>query len=485
MPSTIQSTDSVVELKSEAVIPPGFRALGACFSEFLSPHLLLDTARRRSMDRYRRITFTAFTSLGSKAIGLITAVIVVPLTFRYLGPERYGLWMTMTSFVLFLGFADLGLGNGLTARIAEADGDDDHHRIARLVSCAFYSLLSLSILLFAAFAVVARAINWKSLYGLQTVFATHEAGVATAILVICSLANMPLGTVLRVQIGLQQGFVADLWNACGSLLALAGILLVVHYGNGLPALVLAVAGMPLLVTLCNWLVQFFYVRPTLLPRPQLFDSKVARQLLAVGGIFFLQQCFGLIYYLSDNLVIARTMGAVQVAHYAVIQRIFSIGLITQYLVAPLWPALGEALARQDLHWASRAAGRALIATFFVSTFCALPLLVTSRYLVTRWSGLDPGPIDMLRIGFAVWVVLVGYIATMNALLNQERVIRRHLAIFGTASIVSLILKIIFATHGSVAGVIWATNIGFGVIYVVPTLLLARRSLYPKSLEVYP
>ena len=54
----------------------------------------------------------------------------------------------------------------------------------------------------------------------------------------------------------------------------------------------------------------------------------------------------------------------------------------------------------------------------------------SRYLVTRWSGVDPGPIDLFPVGFAVWVVLVGYIAIMNALLNQDRMMRSHVIIFG-------------------------------------------------------
>lgn len=460
----------------------GLRTLSGLLTEFRAPHTVADLHRRRSIDRYRRITLTAFTSIGSKGISLLSAVIIIPLTFRYLGAERYGLWMTITSFVLFLGFADLGLGSGLTARIAEADGDDDHHRIERLVTCAFYTLLALCILLLVSFACILPFVNWRLLYGLHTALAAQEAGLATTILVLCTLASMPLGTVLRVQAGYQQGFVADLWNATGSLLALIGILLVVEHGGGLSALVLTVAGIPLLVTLCNWLVQFHFVRPSLRPKLALFDSCIARQLLAVGGIFFVQQCFGLIYYLSDNLVIARTMGAVQVAHYAVVQRIFSIGLITQYLVAPLWPALGEALSRRDFRWAARAARRALLAAFVVSTLAAIPLLAASRTLIERWSGVDPGPIDLLRVGFAVWVVLVGYIATMSALLNQERMMRRHVAIYGSASIASLILKIVFATHDSVAGVIWATNIGFGVLYVVPTLLLARRTLGPVAME---
>ena len=49
-------------------------------------------------------------------------------------------------------------------------------------------------------------------------------------------------------------------------------------------------------------------------------------------------------------------------------------------------------------------------------------------------------------------------------------------IFGGASIASLLLKIEFARHGSLAGVIWATIIGFGVFYVGPATWLAFRSV---------
>ena len=100
----------------------------------------------------------------------------------------------------------------------------------------------------------------------------------------------------------------------------------------------------MIATACNWTYEFFHVRPSLRPSLALFDSGTAIQLAAVGGLFFVQQCFGLLYYVSDNIVIARTMGAAQVAQYAVLQRIFSIGLVAQYF-------MGAAVAQPlERHW---------------------------------------------------------------------------------------------------------------------------------------
>lgn len=441
-------------------------------AELLHPHRVKDEVRRRSFIRYRRVALTASTSLAAKGITLLTTVALLPISFRYLGAERYGLWMTITSFVLFLGFADLGIGNGLTVRIAQADGIDDQKRSAVLVSAAFYFLLPLSAVLSLTAIGVIHSIDLGALYGIRSPLASGEAAQATLFLLACTFAAMPLSVVLRVQTGLQQGFVADIWNAAGNLLGLIAVILVIRKSGGLPAMVLAMAGMPQVITLCNWVVQFFFVRPSLRPRLRLFCPNIALSLLAMGGMFFVQQCFGLIYYVSDNLVIARTMGSIEVARYALVQRLFSIGFATQYLVTPLWPAVGEALARRDFAWASQTARRAILFTVTVGLLFSVPLLLSSRYLITLWSGTDPGPMDLLRVGFAVWVVLIGYIAAMNAILNQELTMRRHLVILGAASLTSLAIKIAFALHGSLAGVVWGSNVAFGVIYVVPTLMLA-------------
>lgn len=443
----------------------------------------LSTENSRSHHRYRRAAMNGATSLLAKVVVLATTLITVPLTYHYLGTERYGLWMTITSVVLFLGFADFGVGNGVTTSIANADGLNSKDAAHRGVSCGFYLLAFLAGCLLFIFACFYSFIPWPSLYGTKTVLAGVEAGPASAVLLLCTALSMPLGIVLRIQLGYQEGYIGDLWNAAGNLIALGGIFLVIRGHGNLPMLVMAVAGAPLLATGVNCLVQFFYIRPWLRPSLALFDRKAALQLASVGFLFFLQQCFGLIYYVADNIVISREMGAAQVAHYAVLQRIFSIGLIAQYFMMPLWPAITEAVVRRDFAWARRTAKRAITFSIFTGAVCGTSLLLISRFLMKRWSGFDLGPVDSIRIGFAVWVVTVGFIAAMNAILNQPATMSRHLLLFGSASIASLILKIVFAAHGSLAGVIWSTTIAFGVIYVIPASRLAFKSLSDEEATV--
>ncbi len=48
----------------------------------------------------------------SRLLAAALAIVTVPLTIGYLGSERYGLWITISSVVAMINFADLGIGNG-------------------------------------------------------------------------------------------------------------------------------------------------------------------------------------------------------------------------------------------------------------------------------------------------------------------------------------------------------------------------------------
>src|SRR5690348_6591044 len=100
-------------------------------------HFNTSTDEGRSNERYRRAALTTATSLIAKLASVITFVVSVPLTVRYLGPERYGIWMTVASLVTMLSWADLGIGNGLMTLISESHGKTDEEAARAYVSSAF------------------------------------------------------------------------------------------------------------------------------------------------------------------------------------------------------------------------------------------------------------------------------------------------------------------------------------------------------------
>jgi O-antigen/teichoic acid export membrane protein len=110
--------------------------------------------------RYRRAALTAGAALAVRILSLGLTLITVPLTLGYLGPERYGLWVTISSIVAFLGFADLGLGNGVLNAVTRSLALGDAEKARRQVSSAVGLLTVIVVVLVAAFAIAAPVVPW-------------------------------------------------------------------------------------------------------------------------------------------------------------------------------------------------------------------------------------------------------------------------------------------------------------------------------------
>ena len=246
----------------------------------------------RSRERYRRAGFTAAAAFAAKIVGVAAAFVTVPLTLNYLGSERYGLWMTISSVSLMLGFADLGIGNGVLNAVADAHGRDDRRLGREAVSSGFFLLSLISVALVAVFAVVYTFVPWARVYNVTSADAIREAGPATAVFFLVWALNIPLGVVQRVQLGYQKGFVNYAWQAAGSLFALVGAVLAIVSEAGLPWLVLALTGGPLLAVALNGAVEFGWVRPWLRPAWSHVTHAVAGRILRLGVWFFIIQLCG-------------------------------------------------------------------------------------------------------------------------------------------------------------------------------------------------
>ncbi len=205
-----------------------------------------------SHERYRRAALTTLASVVGKAVNVFTSLLTVRLTLRYLGTERYGLWMSVTSIVSLLFFADLGIGNGLLTAIAEARGRDDVDAVHRNVSSAFFVLVGITAAFLGVFACTYPFIPWARVFNVSSPIAVHEAGPAVIVFLCCFLANIPLDVVQRVQTGHQEGYLANFWTIVGNVSGLVLLLIVMHRHGGLPWLILAILGGGVLGVLGNW-----------------------------------------------------------------------------------------------------------------------------------------------------------------------------------------------------------------------------------------
>jgi O-antigen/teichoic acid export membrane protein len=431
----------------------------------------------RAAARHRRAAITGITSAISRAVRIGVTLITIPLTLHYLGNERFGLWMTISSVLAMVGFADFGIGNGVLNTVATAYGKDDWEGIRRAISSGFAVLTGVGALILALFFFIYRFIDWGNLFRATTAVARTEAGPAMAVFAICFALNIPFDVVQRAQLGLQQGFLTNLWEVCSSVTALAGILAVIHFHFGLPALVVAFAGAPVVGTALNAGYFFGISRRDLLPRWHLVSQRTISQIAKLGGLFFVLQLVVAVSYSADNFIIARILGVADVTVFSIPQRMFSmITVVVTMLMMPLWPAYGEAISRGDMLWVRHTLSRTLLGVFVLTTVVSAILLLLSNKILFWWVGPQVHPPFLLLLGLAIWTVLSNCGSTLAMFLNGAGIVKFQVVTASIFGVGCLAAKVLLTHLYGITGVPWATIITYGILSALPCAFYVPRLL---------
>ena len=431
----------------------------------------VDGENARGRERYRRAGLSAATALGGRGLTTILSLLTVPLTLNYLGPERYGVWLTISSVIALLSFTDLGVGNGLLNAVTRSTARGDVTNARRQISSGLVLLTAVAVVLTLLAVACFPVVPWADVLAVSGRGAATEAGLAMAAWVACFLVGMPLGIATQVRLARQEGYIVHLTAAAGNVAAVGALLVGIAMQQGLPFLVVAMAGPPLVASAINGIVLFRRDAPELSPSRSLADRRTGVSLLRAGFLFFVLQISIAVAFTSDTLVVAHVIGPTAVAEYGVTSRLFMIpAAIAGMALAPLWPAYGEAIARGDIRWARATFARSIKAGLLTAGPAAAVLVLFGLPIIALWVGVSVTPPFQLVLGFGIWVVLSTLGTSVAMLLNGAHEIRMQAAAASVMAIVNLALSIWLTSRIGVAGVIWATVIAYSAFVLLPMAL---------------
>jgi len=437
-----------------------------------------DTPDARASERIRRASLTTLAAILARGISMLTPLISVPLTFQYLGLERYGMWQTIASFASFMAFADLGVGNGIVSPIAQADGRGDRDTIARTISTAFFMLAGVAVLLLVLYGATASFVPWFKVFNVKTPLAMAEAGPAMTVFIICFVLSVPISIVQKVQLAHQDGFNSYLWQCLGNLAGLGMVCLAVSRQFSLPILMLGLMGVPLLVTGLNGADYFGWRKPWLLPRRRYFDRVAAWKLLGASSSFLAISTLMSAGMGADNIITARLLGPDAVAHLSVPARMaIPLAVVGQMLYLPMWGANAEAIGRGDVAWVQQSVAKLTKMTVLFTSLGALVLLLAGPWavgLLTR-HGLETNYV--LLAGLGAWAIVVAASGPSFMVLNAAHVLRPQIYMYSAFLVLSVSAKLWLARRFGIEGIVWA-----GVVIYPLTIFLPLRASVDKTLK---
>jgi O-antigen/teichoic acid export membrane protein len=429
-----------------------------------------------------RIAAAASSGAVARVCSSLLTLVSLPLAVRYLGAERYGVWATIASSVVFLNLLDLGVASTLTNHIARAYAAGDKRYAARYASNALALSASVAVAGGLVFAVGWLRVDWMALFNVPASVPRSQVNGTVAVAGAVMLAGLPAALVNRIFAGYQEVHLSNALAAAGAVANLLGLLAGSAMRVSMPTLFVMSVGC---VTVCNCgalIATVLWYKPWLRPRFSLVEMSIARELLSSGSGFFLIQIAGAVVFSSDNLVVSHYLGAAQVTPYSVTWRLTGFTAILQSLVFPaLWPAYAEAYARRDFVWMRQAFRVALRATLALNVVCAAGLILFGKTAIRWWAGATAVPSSALLAAMALWAVISGFMTVESCLLAAVERTREQGILSVVAAAVNLALSVVLVQRIGAVGVIAGTILSYLLVLVVPQSLIVH-SLMRRSLK---
>ena len=420
-----------------------------------------DEVHATGLERIRRVILTGIAGMGATVLTSAVLLISVPLTIRYLGPVRYGVWVIINSMLTWLTISSMGLtGTALVNKLAEAQGHDNPLESRQLVSTAFFTLCGIAVLLAIIFALTYPLISWVDLVNARGEIDSSELGLAVILAASFFFLMFPVGVLDAVYFGFQEGYIINLWSVVASIFSLGAIIVVSFFHGSLPLLVCAMFGTRLLVSFISMFIAFNWLHPEVRPHWNYVTKKALKSLLSLGSKYMVQQIAGLGMFQIQPLLITRFLGPAQVGVYNLTQRLLTIPLMfVQLFSMPLVPAYGDARARSDWGWIAKTLRHSVIGAIGVTCIFIIPIAFALPFLFRWLMGADMMPSTLFVVLMVLYVLVNASITPIAVFFSGIQWMGSQAVIALISAIINIGLAIFMLKEYGLSGMGWAMFAG--------------------------
>lgn len=410
--------------------------------------------------RTKNIVKHVAVSFFYKAGTILASFLLVPIAIDYLDTEDYGVWLTISSFIAWFTFFDIGLGNGLRNRLTEALANNNLKLAKAYVSSAYFTIIGVGLLLFLVFFILNFFIDWQQIFNtsenLDTnlnllmiiVFGSFSVQLIANLISTIYLADQNHSIQVKIHFITQVLSLIIIWlltkTSEGSLLIFAIIFSV------LPVIIL------LVLNFFGFNYKYQYLKPSIF----LWKRKYLKDIMGIGFNFFIIQIAGVVLYSTDNFIISTLFSPNEVVPYNIAFKYFSIlTIFFTLLVNPYWSSISEAFIKKEFDWIKNSIKK-LFKLWLLIPIALLFMVLKSNYFYKFWIG-DKILIPLsLTISMAFFSLFFTFNIIFVYFLNSVGKIKIQLIISLVSMLINIPLSILFARNLNMglSGVILATTL---------------------------
>lgn len=420
------------------------------------------------LDRFKKdkITKNMIASGIIKPVAMIVSYIYVRFVLQFLGIERYGVWVTILTILSWIGYFDIGIGNGLRNKLTEALSKGDRKKCAQMISSAYVFMFIAISIICLILCVIAQFCDWNLIFGVNDI--DEDLSFIITISIVFVSVGFVLAICKSILYAFQKASLVSIIELAVQLINLIGIIIFRYTVNGNILTVALLYGLSTLLVNLIFTIIIFVRNKDLSFRFKDVNIKTGLFLTKLGAKFFIIQICALILFSTDSLIISMMYGAADVTPYSNVNKLFNaiVSVYTAFIL-PIWSGITKANSEQDY---GKIKSIITKLNLFMIPFFALSvaLIFIFRPISNIWLGVEITYPTLLIIFGAFYAILSIWCNTYSAIVNGLEWLKIAMIVAISQAVLNIPLSLLFAKtlNMEISGVFLGTI----VVMIIPTLI---------------
>ena len=405
--------------------------------------------------------------IGIRGVSMILTLISAPIMLHHVDRADYGVLLTLTSIVGWVGYMDVGLGNGLRNKLPEFLAKGDFHSAKKIVSSCYVTLAIYVALIIVIFLMVSPFVDWLGVLNSPTSDAGEIRGL-TNVVFIAFCIQFLFGLINSILFAYQMPAFQSLFTFVGQFIALIALVIQVYVFDVTSVLQIGAVNsmIPPLVLFLGSIGLFRTKLKEIAPSFKLFEFKSVGSILSLGLKFFVLQMITIVLFQANSIIIARVVSPEAVVEYNLAFKYVSLlTMIFTIVITPVWSATTDAYVRKDFAWINKTISlsrKVCIASIFIGVL----MVLASKFVYGMWLG--KGSID---INYSTTGLIFLYISfemlykVYGTIINGTGKVFAQIILTGVIAIIYIPLAILLGKLFGLSGVLIANAIVFALNYL--------------------
>lgn len=430
---------------------------------FLSIRDKFQKADGRSKKMYKNTAAMMFIKGASILISLMSA----PIMLHHVNRADYGVLLTLTSIVGWVGMMDVGLGNGLRNKLPEMLAKGDLDGAKKAISSSYATLAIYVGLLISAFLIASPFIDWLNILNSPKSDAEEINGLAMVVFIAFCLQFL-LGLIVSILYAHQMPAMNSLISFGSQIVTFIALIVQVYVFNVSSVFQIGAVNclIPPSLMLIGTIILFNTKLKEVAPSFRLIDLKSVSGILSLGVKFFILQIITIVLFQANSIIITRVVGPEAVVEYNMAFRYISVlTMFFNIMITPIWSATTDAYVRGDFAWIRKTLN-------FSRKICLIAIVsgvlmtILSKQVYTLWLG--KGAIDISYTTTGLICLCVSFdmlYKVYGIIINGTGKVFAQMVITGIIAICYVPLALLLGEIFGLSGVLIANSLVFILNYL--------------------